>query len=89
MIDDAYIEELLNGFIDGELTARQQTEVQRLISHDRQIAQRLRQLEKCKILVGSLPHVDAPAETFAQVKASLGAKAVQDPEVQVQPTHLH
>ena len=43
------IDELLNGFIDGELTARQQTEVQRLITHNPEVEQRLRQLQKCTL----------------------------------------
>jgi len=65
------IDELLNGFIDEELTARQQTEVQRLIAHDSQIAERLRQLQKCKMLVGSLPFAEAPAEMSEQIRYSL------------------
>ena len=44
------MDELLNSFIDGELTPRQQTEVQRLIAHEEKVAQRLRQLQKCKML---------------------------------------
>ena len=38
MKENPNIEELLNGFIDGELTSREHTEVQRLIQHDRQVA---------------------------------------------------
>lgn len=69
--DNQNIEELLNGFVDGELTARQQTEVQRLIAHNRHIAQRLQELQKCKLLVASLPFVEAPSEMTEQIKASL------------------
>jgi len=65
------IEELLNSFIDGELTEREQTEVQRLISHDAQIAQRLRELQKTKMLVGSLPRAETPARILDGIKASL------------------
>lgn len=65
------IDELLNSFIDGELTQRQHTEVQRLITHDAQIAQRLQELEKCKMLVNSLPRAQAPAEMANEIKASL------------------
>jgi len=71
MKDDLNIEELLNSFIDGELTARQRTEVHRLITHDARIAQRLREIEKCKMLVGSLPRAEAPAEMMDEIKASL------------------
>ena len=38
------IDELLNGFIDEELTTRQHTEVKRLIKNDAQIAKRLKEL---------------------------------------------
>lgn len=65
------IGELLNGFIDGELTARQQTELQRLINHDPRISQRLQQLRRCKMLVGSLPFDEAPAGMVENIKASL------------------
>jgi len=71
MKEDPNIDELLNGFIDGELTARQQIEIQRLISHDAQVAKRLRELQKCKMLVGSLPRAEAPAEMAEQIKTSL------------------
>lgn len=71
MKDDLNIEELLNSFIDGELTARQQTEVHRLIAHDSRIARRLRELEKCKMLVSSLPRAEAPADMLDEIKASL------------------
>ncbi len=73
-IEEPNIDELLNSFIDGEFTHRQATEVQRLISHDTQIAQRLRELQKCKMLVGSLPFEKAPAEMAEQIKASLAGR---------------
>lgn len=65
------IEELLNSFIDGELTEREETKVQRLISHDAEAARRLRELRKSKILVSSLPHAEAPAQILENVKVSL------------------
>jgi hypothetical protein len=68
------IEELLNSYIDGELTERENTEVQRLISHDGQVAQRLRELEKSKMLVSSLPRAKAPAKILEGVRASLGTE---------------
>ena len=71
MKENRNIDELLNSFIDGELTARQRTEAQRLIAHDAQVAQRLRELQKCKTLVSSLPYVEAPAEMLEVVKTSL------------------
>lgn len=76
MKEELNIDELLNGFIDGELTARQHTEVQRLIAHDAQTAERLRELQKCKVLVSSLPCAEAPAEMAEQIKASLETSAL-------------
>jgi hypothetical protein len=70
------IDELLNSFIDGELSPRQQTEVQRLIAHDPQAGQRLRQLQKCRMLLASLPFTDAPAGMLENIKASLEKKAL-------------
>jgi hypothetical protein len=75
---DPEIDELLNAFIDGELTDRHRTEVQRLISHDPQIAARLRQLEKCKMLVESLPRAKAPAQMLEQIRRSLEGKKRAD-----------
>ncbi len=71
MTDNLNIDELLNGFIDGELSAREQTEVQRLIAHDEGVARRLRELQRCKVLVGSLPIAEAPAGMVERIKASL------------------
>ncbi len=65
------IEELLNSFIDGELAGNEQKEVQRLISQDAGIAQRLRELQKTKMLVSSLPAAEAPARILHELKASL------------------
>ena len=65
------IDELLNSFIDGELDQRHQTEVQRLIKHDKRIAERLLTLQKCKRLVSSLPYAEAPDGMLEDIKASL------------------
>ncbi len=65
------IDELLNSFIDGELTAAQQAQVEELITQDAQIAQRLRQLQKCRMLVGSLPRAEIPFEAAQSIRAQL------------------
>lgn len=65
------IDELLNGFIDGELDQRHQTEVQRLIKHDKRITERLQKLQNCKRLVSSLPYIEAPQELLGNIKAAL------------------
>jgi len=77
------IDELLNGYIDGELTQRQQVEVQRLLKHDEQVAQRLNQLEKSKMLVASLPTVDAPAGMLDRIMTSLDTRAILEHEAVV------
>jgi len=69
------IEELLNSFIDGELAESEQNEVQRLISQDAHIAQQLRELQKTKMLVGSLPAAEAPARILHEIKASMNIHA--------------
>ncbi|MHC4195336.1 MAG: anti-sigma factor family protein [Planctomycetota bacterium] len=71
MKDNQNIDELLNSFIDGELDPRHETEVKRLAAHDAQIAERLRRLEKTKMLVNSLPSTDAPPSLLSDVKNSL------------------
>ena len=68
------IDEILNSFIDGELTESEHNEVQRLISDDTQVAQRLRELQNSKMLVSSLPHAEAPAHVLPDIKASVEAE---------------
>ncbi len=65
------IDELLCSFIDGELSLRQQTEVQRLVARDAEVARRLRQLQNCKNLVNALPAEQAPVDMLEQIKRSL------------------
>ena len=77
------IDEMLNSFIDDELPERQRVEVQRLASHDSEIAKRLRELEACKSLVGSLPFAEAPAGLLDNVKSLLERKTLLD----AQPKH--
>ena len=73
-------DELLNSFIDDELTARQRTEVERLTAHDPRIARRLQQLRKCKTLVASLPRAEAPAGVLDGVKTSLAPTPTAPPD---------
>ncbi|NQT00730.1 MAG: hypothetical protein HQ580_01760 [Planctomycetes bacterium] len=70
------LDELLNSFIDEELTLRNQTEVQRLVAHDEKIAQRLQQLQKYKMLLSSLPVAEAPPQILENVKASLARRTL-------------
>ncbi|MGD2095635.1 MAG: hypothetical protein PVH77_11560 [Phycisphaerales bacterium] len=74
------MDELLNSFIDGELPAGEQTEIQRLIAHDEKVAQRLRQLEASRKLLRSLPIAEAPPHVLENVKASLARRTLLDEE---------
>lgn len=65
------IDELLCSFIDGELPARQKTEVQRMAARDPQVGQRLRQLQNCSNLIGALPRAEAPSDMIDQIRLSL------------------
>ena len=71
MSENFNIDELLSGYIDGELSVRHQTEVKRLIAHDGDVAEQLRQLQRSKELLGELPVAEAPAELLEEVKAKL------------------
>jgi len=81
--EELNIDELLNSFLDGEATERERIEVQRLLTHDAEVAKRMRELEKCRMLVGSLPYAEAPAEIMKGIKTSLGKSPVKAPEAGV------
>ncbi|OHB59487.1 MAG: hypothetical protein A2167_01290 [Planctomycetes bacterium RBG_13_46_10] len=70
---DTNIDELLNSFIDGELTESQQVDVTRLIEGNPQIQQRLRQFQKTKMLITSSPRIKAPHDLVERIEASLEA----------------
>ncbi len=70
------IDELLCSFVDGELPARQQTEVQRLVARDPEVGRRLRQLQNCRTLVSALPRAEAPGELLEQIKLAVERKTL-------------
>jgi hypothetical protein len=76
------LDELLSSFMDGQLAPRQRTEVQRLASHDPQVARRLQQLQNCRALFSSLPAAKAPSDLLEQIKTSLERHTL----LQEQPT---
>ena len=76
------LDELLSSFMDGELSPRQRTEVQRMATHDPQVARRLRQLQNCRTLFSSLPAAKAPSDLLEQIKTSLERHTL----LQEQPT---
>ena len=81
MKENPNIDELLNSFIDDELTAKQQAEVQQLLEHNPQVLQRLRELQKCKMLMGSLPCTEAPAHILDNIKASLARRTLLEQQL--------
>ena len=81
MIEKGNIDEMLNGYIDGELSIRQMTEIKRLIRNDHQIAEKLKELQKCKVLLQSLPKEQAPADMMNDIKTSLERKTLLSGEM--------
>jgi hypothetical protein len=75
---EARIDELLNSYIDGELTVDQQSEVEELIAREDGIAQRLRQFQKCKTFIGALPRAEAPPHVLEGVKTAIAGKSISD-----------
>ncbi len=71
-----YNEELLNSFVDGELNIREQTEVKRLMKNDSEIYRRVQKLQKCKMMIRSMPKSKAPDSILGGVTASLIGKAL-------------
>ncbi|MBP7051939.1 MAG: hypothetical protein KBE65_13070 [Phycisphaerae bacterium] len=70
------LDELLSSFMDGELSPRQRTEVQRMAAHDPSVARRLRQLQNCRTLFCSLPPAEAPGDLLEQIKHTLERKTL-------------
>lgn len=70
------LDELLSSFMDGELSPRQRTEVQRMAAHDPAVARRLRQLENCRTMFCALPPAEAPGDLLEQIRQSLERKTL-------------
>jgi len=76
MKDNETLEELLNGYLDGQLDERQCTEIKRLIAHDPDVAKCFTQLQKTRQLIGLMPRQHAPDELLDNVKADLERTAL-------------
>jgi hypothetical protein len=76
MKPNAKLDELLSSFMDGELSPRQRTEVQRMAAHDPAVARRLQQLENCRAVFCSLPPAEAPGDLLEQVREALERKTL-------------
>jgi hypothetical protein len=68
-------EELLNSFVDGELSERQCEEVKRLAGEDPAIRKRLHELKNLRALVSGLPRIEAPAGLEHVLKERLTVSA--------------
>jgi len=75
---DQEIEELLNAYVDGELSQRQYNEVQRLIAHEPEISARIRLMQNTRNLVRSLPFQKAPDGIVEDVRLTLERKNLLD-----------
>jgi anti-sigma factor RsiW len=78
MSDKSNIDELLNGFVDGEISERQATEVKRLMLHDPAIAARVARMQKQRQLLAALPAESAPADMASSVRAVLERRTLLD-----------
>jgi len=76
MKDNETLEELLNGYLDGQLDERQCTEIKRLMAHDPEVAKCFTQLQKSRQLIGLMPRQHAPDELLDNVKADLERTAL-------------
>ncbi|MBM4103299.1 MAG: hypothetical protein FJ263_04500 [Planctomycetes bacterium] len=73
MSEKEYLEknELISGYIDGQLTPRQITELKRLLAHDSQCQQELEAMERQQRLLQSLPVESAPAGLTQEIQSAL------------------
>ena len=72
------IDELLSGYVDGELSKRKYTELKRLMEHDPELAEKFSELEKQKQLLNAMPVETAPEGLFDAVIASQERKFILD-----------
>lgn len=81
------IDFLIQGFLDGELTQRQRTELKRLAQHNPSIRKELHVLFRQKELFSSLPVEKAPKELAEEVRLKLERRMILDaePAGQVRP----
>jgi len=70
-MDSEKLDELLNCYVDGELSDRRRTEVKRLMEHDPTIEVKLARLRAMKTLFNELPIEQAPADMFERTTISL------------------
>ena len=65
------IDDMLSSYADGELSVRQNTEIQRLAERNEDIKARLQGLQNLKALINGLPRPEAPEEIADQIRVLL------------------
>jgi hypothetical protein len=79
MYDKNKLDEMLNAYMDGQLTERHRTEVKRLLQHDRRIEARLIELKKIRSLLAALPAAKAPSDLVENVKTKIEQRSFTRP----------
>lgn len=86
------IEDLIRGFLDGELTQRQRTELKRMAQHDPALKKELHGLYRQKELLSALPVEKAPRGLAEEVRYRLERRMILDaePAAEIRPIgHAH
>ena len=83
------LDDLLSSYADGELSARQSTEVQRLAKKNEDVKARLQALQNLKALVRGLPRPEAPEEISDQIRVLLERRTLfgENPDDSKKPIH--
>ncbi len=70
------MDDLLNSYVDEELSTRQKTEIRRLAERNEQVRARLQDLQNLKTLIRTLPRPEAPAEISDQIRSLLERRSL-------------
>jgi hypothetical protein len=68
------LDELISGYLDGRLSKRHHTEVDRLIRHDPEFLNEFIRIKKQKELLGAMPTASAPDVVFENLKRLIDDK---------------
>lgn len=85
-------EDLIGGFLDGELSQRQRTELKRMAQHDPCLKRELHSLYRQKEVLSALPVEKAPEGLAAEVRSRLERRMILDaePASEIRPIgHAH
>ncbi len=86
-IDREQLGELLSGYIDGELDARERQIIERVLREDESARQLLADLQRTSQAISSLPRHAAPASVAADIQAALERTALLEDFPQPQAHH--